>query len=506
MATRHAALACALGLALMGAGCDEDEDTPDGTGSSDGGFDAQAGLHDAAAPPLDASDAARPAFNNAFAIHGRIGSAPGDKQLKQAGGDAAVVHAITHIMAVNPATANPVRYVQPVAADGSFAIGVDLNAPWVLVLVDATQVGRAMIAGVFRGDAFDLDSVAATRPGTLDLGSLDIDESTLAARATVSTSTLLSSLGLTESGATLLGALDDVSLRYVNPDIDGNGKVDALEGVAYPLDFHLRYDMRNGSQDVALVDLLAGFTAGASARARYTVGSAIVSWDPRRFGATSPSDYRVRFPSFGGSFSAPPLSGTFGVGEWITGVNLYLSAGSSSVGVSFDATQPFPTGEYVYEVQGTALTFTDVRTHTLPELNAGDGLILPFLKVDPAVAGCTGWSCAVTGFGYQWMKRDGEGFTPATAEEVALVVPQGGGFITFVLGSDTNKRLSYTIPGSPATGTIALTATAFPPENVVPADLTNLTVDKICQLGVSYDDTLGMRIFLAWRAHAGCAF
>jgi hypothetical protein len=499
---------CALALMLAVLGCGDDD------GSDATPRDEDAGGSDAALPPLDAGrpsdaasdatlDAAPPPFSNAFAVRGRLVSAPGDKRGKQSN-DAAIEHAVTHVMAVNPASANPVRYLQPVAADGTFAIGVDLGTPWVIVLVDSRARGRDMITGVFRSSAFGLDSIAATRPGTLELGEVRVDEAGTAS-ASVPSSNLLAALGLSEAAATLLGELDDVSLRYVNPDIDGNGQIDVQEGVSYALDFHLRFTMSDATGNVGLDDLLNRFSDATTTRATYTLGSAIAIWAPLRFGATTAADYRIRFPTNTGSFVAPPSGGSYSADVWIEDdAAFYTSAGNHTLGISFDATQPFPIGEYDFEVKGTELTFAEVRTHTLAELNAGANLIVPFLKVNGADTTCTGWSCAITGFDYQWMKKAEGGWLPATAEEVALLVPMRGGFISFRVGTAGDKQLGYTIPGSPVSGTIPLTTTQTV-MNVTPAELAALTLGQVCHLGVSYDDTLGMRMFQGWETHPACS-
>lgn len=137
-------------------------------------------------------------------------------------------------------------------------------------------------------------------------------------------------------------------------------------------------------------------------------------------GVTTVADYRVRFPTSSGTFSAPPSTGSYSANVWIEDdASLYTSAGTNSVGISFDNTQPFPIGEYDFEVKGTELTFTDVRTHTLEELNAGTNLVIPFLKLTTREPGCTGWSCQVASFDYKWMKRTEAGWVEATAQEVA---------------------------------------------------------------------------------------
>lgn len=509
--------ASAASLITNSWGCASDADRPNDGGVQAAGPDggdlrpgSDAGPSDGSVVNIDGGtpgptlgdaqvDAAGPIGGKPFALRGKVASAPGDL-VQKAPGDAAIEHAVTHVMAVNPATANPVRYLTEIAADGTFALGVDLNTPWVIVLVDSHRVGQDMNAGVLRSDAFDLDSIAATRPGMVDLGELTVDEQTGDATATLPTASLLTALGLSQSAAMLLGAVDDISLRYVNPDIDANGKIDVQENVSYPLDFHLRYTMQQDGRDIPFTALINRYADPATTQADYGLGSAIAYWPMTRFGTTGAADYRIRFTSAGNYWGVPP--GSFGAGVWIEDdAVFYQSAGSNSVGISFDDTMPFPSGEYTIEVKGTPLTYTDVRTHSLSELVGGPNLIIPFLKLNVPDTSCTDWTCRLESFDYRWMRRAGSGvrWVPATAEEVALIVPRRGGFLSFAPAGDMTKRLEYTIPSSPVEGTISLRATSNRQGGVTDEQIDTLRLSDLCHVGISYDDTLGMRIFQGWK-------
>lgn len=499
------------GLTVVAVACDDPESNqgPDIVDELDGGSGSDGAVGEGGNGPgsgaeggLDTRDGGL-GFNNPFAIHGRLASAPGDKQAK-AGGDAAIEHSITHVMAVNSATANPVRYVAELAPDGSFAIGIDLNTPWVLVLVDSHQVGADMTAGVFRAEDFDLDSLSPTAAGSLELGDVTVDE-TFAASAAISTTALLSSLGLSEAAARLIGAVDDISLRYVNPDIDGNGKIDALEGVSYPLDFHLRYTMQTGPTPIPLTALLNQYADENSTSATYGLGSAIAWWEPTRFGTTTAADYRIRFPHSFGTYTAPPTIGGFVANTWIElDSAFYTSAGPNSVGLSFNQSQPFPSGTYQFQVKDTVLTYTDVHTHSLAELNQNAHLIVPFVKLNAPNTSCEGWTCKISGFDYRWMKRTPTSWVAATEEEVALIVPNRGGFLGFRPGGVSGKVLEYAIPGEPVTGTIPFASPTNIQGGVTEAEIADLAVDDLCHVGISYDDTLGMRIFLGYQTAPSC--
>jgi hypothetical protein len=59
--------------------------------------------------------------------------------------------------------------------------------------------------------------------------------------------------------------------------------------------------------------------------------------------------------------------------------------------------------------------------------------------------------------------------------------------------SDSSSSLSFAAPSNIQGG-------------VTPEQIANLMVGQLCQLGVSYDDTLGMRIFQGWQTGPSCAY
>ncbi|HET9992987.1 MAG TPA: hypothetical protein VFQ65_30840, partial [Kofleriaceae bacterium] len=74
-----------------------------------------------------------------FTISGRVGATISARS-------AAAVEArtITHVMAVQPVSASPMRTIAALAADGSFTLDVTPGQPYVFVFVDSTAVGADM--------------------------------------------------------------------------------------------------------------------------------------------------------------------------------------------------------------------------------------------------------------------------------------------------------------------------------------------------------------------------
>src|SRR3954462_8262243 len=74
-----------------------------------------------------------------YTISGRVGTMVAARTAAPA-----APRTITHVMAVQPVSASPMRTLAPVAADGSFTLEVTPGQPYVFVFVDATAVGPAM--------------------------------------------------------------------------------------------------------------------------------------------------------------------------------------------------------------------------------------------------------------------------------------------------------------------------------------------------------------------------
>src|ERR1043166_9118597 len=174
--------------------------------------------------------------DNQLTITGRAAMAVARTQSDAAG------RTITHVMAVDPESASPHRSLSTVGSDGSFTLVIETGRPYVLVFVDATAKGTDMVVAVFR--ARTLDTLSPQVAGHLEMGDVTVDPMTHTATAGIGYDDLLAQLGLSAAAAEYLGSIDDLSLRYANPDIDGDGVIDQEQDRRYQLDFHVRSNLR----------------------------------------------------------------------------------------------------------------------------------------------------------------------------------------------------------------------------------------------------------------------
>jgi hypothetical protein len=405
---------------------------------------------------------------------------------RAAGALAAGARVITHVMAVNPESASADRVLTEVGADGSFSLALTLGKPYVLVFIDSTAVGADMAVGMFR--AGTLDTVSPQLAGHLDFGDIMVEPSVQTAAIGISYDDLLIGLGLSPSAAAYLGSVDDLSLRYANPDIDGDGKIDMEQDRQYGLDFHVRANLRRAGHNITIADLTDQLLADSGPDAVVPVfnTTSVYALYPATFDATiyvtqdATGQALANGAAFhvtqeDGSTPSPPTSFSgLGFGDtrgW--GADYDYEA---TVGLELPGSGGSPaTLQYTLGATGQTLTFTNVVTRTRASLTESGSLAI-FVKLDTTDG-------HYSSIDYRWMKRDStSSWVPATAEEIALTISSGGGYLSFHHTPAWSNEFGVMIPPQP-TGSIPWT---FP----------STTPSEICSLAVSFDDKLGLRHFI----------
>ncbi len=397
---------------------------------------------------------------------------------------------ITHVMAVQPISASPIRTIAAVGADGSFALDLTPGQPYVFVFVDANAVGADMAVAIFRSQT--LDTVAPQMDGSVDMGMVTVDPMTGTATPGIAYDTLIAGLGLDPAAAEYLGSIDDLSLRYANPDIDGDGMIDILENHQFGIDFHVRSNMRRGSAmgaNFTVADMTDQFypvTGTEVATPVFNLTSAYAMY-PSSMDATSYVDqanpnmsvllhgaaYTVTvadgsIPRANTSFSGMPSGGP--MASWGADYDLEHDAALELPGSGGSpATLAFTLGTI-----GTTLTFTNVVTRTKASLTA-EGTLSIFTKL-VTTAGM------ISSVDYKWMKTQAGQWVPATDDEIAVTIGSAGGFMSFHVVPNWNNQMGLSIPAT-ASGNLPWPNAALQP-------------GQICGLGVSFDDKLGLRHFI----------
>jgi hypothetical protein len=413
--------------------------------------------------------------------------------------------AVTHVVAVD--TESGKTAFAEVQEDGTFTLGIRKNRPWVVSYVDATKTGADMIISSFASGTLDTLSPGVDTDA-IDMGT--VDSSSPKATMDLSASGLLSSMGMTANAAETVGAIDDVSLRYSNPDIDNNGTIDAVENKVYLIDFHNRFTAQKvGGGQYNMNDMKNAFYPD-NTQFQYTGTGIFPQISKADFAGTAPATYDW-------SFSVDvPVAGNGGQicsgkspGDTLTaGTDCSLSY-QSNVGANSNAftfgmeTADLKAGDYALNVGGKTYFWKNVA---VSDFSAGDGFLALFIRVDVDTI-----TDKVTGISYKWQKKGADNsYALATEEEINLIVKSSdeagkyGGYASLKYQGDESKgSLGVSIPKKPS-GSISFAdlqtgdtgvyvgGTVLTREMVKAGiPFTDLTTNP----GISYDDKLGMRFF-----------
>jgi hypothetical protein len=409
---------------------------------------------------------------------------------------------VDHVVAVAPSSNSQRRAYSTVGSDGSFALDIDTAHAWVLVFVDSTRVGADMIAGVLGAGSLDTLTPTANGDSGVDLGEVEVDASGSGeATAALGYDELIDALGLDPDAADYLGAIDDLCLRYVNPDIDANGVLDVLEPEdhRFLLDFHVGRNMVEDGLQATVADLVGRFLDPAITTSSF-IGTGIYFSAPQAFWDGPLSEATLTFAGDLHYLSFDPEgepSGTLTAGTPIGGGALIENdfGDMRSVGVYAAPGFDMPQDEYEADLGERHLTFTNVATLADVDLATAEGTLLPFVRFAPADPECAE-ACTIAAIDVEWRKSTGEGWILATAAELAVTVSESGGFASMRVGGDQSElSIGVTLPAGAPTASVPWVAAQVFLGGIDEAAFAAVTSDQLCHLGLSYDDRLGMRHF-----------
>jgi hypothetical protein len=331
---------------------------------------------------------------------------------------------VTHVMAVSPVAGELQKVLAPTEG-GAFDLAVEPGRPWTLVFIDGTRKGSEMVTGVLRSDS--LDTFLPRHAGDIDLGFISIDnrEATMAG----SSETLDAALGLSRRTLATIGGVDDIAVRYANPDIDGDGIIDITQGRAARLEMHLEYALVAPDGAATANDFLA-----RSASVGYEhVGTGIYGRLPDSFGAVDRDHASVTFdqPFYG--THAGPFTAAIPAGTPIT----QLTFGDNrTFGVFARPDQACPWGNYRFQSGKHTLDFSLVRMPTEMTMDQ----VMPRVHFVPAVAGCVS-NCEISAVGFQWERRTDKGWIVLTDEEAQALQPRGS--LDLLAGDGSHRRFEF---------------------------------------------------------------
>jgi len=393
---------------------------------------------------------------------------------------------VTHVVAANPTTGE--RVVVDLKADGQADGRFEIALPggdgsWVVTFADASKTGAAMkIATLQTGG---LDAFRTTDGGAIDFGTVKFNGKY--AHGTTTWGRLSRFFGESESALRTRANLDDLSLRYSNPDVDGNGKLDALEGHEFRLDVDGTYRLQVKGADVTIGDLVTGL---ANPTVRY-MGTTISAAVPADMGMNMLSGTVQFEQNFYGTVNSNMVPAGTRIGyPYIKYGEL---DGNQVVGVVAAGTSDAPSGAYKFGFDTGELTFSDVAAPRMGTMSSASDYAVPFVTIRTVKPGCK-TDCDISSIDLEWMRATEHGWEQVKGPSDARldVVAQIGSKRPALSTTLTDGATSQNWQDMPVLGS-----------GITRNELSYINTNRLCYVAVSYASDLGMKM-TSQTVNPGC--
>lgn len=117
------------------------------------------------------------------------------------------------------------RILAEVGSNGKFNVTLSKDYPWILVFIDSSQVGVDMIKYTFLAKEINTVYGMSNCSSHIHLGKLVVNGNKAKLKVDAYED-YITKLGLTVDSADYLATIDSTTLRYSNPDVDGDGILD----------------------------------------------------------------------------------------------------------------------------------------------------------------------------------------------------------------------------------------------------------------------------------------
>ena len=387
---------------------------------------------------------------------------------------------VTHLVATNPTTGE--RIVVDLKTDGEIDGRFSIALPsgvgsWVVTFANANKKGAAMRVATLQSGG--LDAFSTKDGGAIDFGKVSFDGRL--AHGTTTWDRLETAFGETQTALVQRGKVDDLGLRYANPDIDSNGEIDALEGHAYRLDINGSVSIQTDGRDAVITDLVQGMRAPSL---RY-LGTTIQAEVPDNMGMnmfTGTLQFEQPFYGTALGSNTPMVEAGTRIGQ--PHIKFGELFGAKQLGVVATGQHNAPNGTYRFGFDNGQLTFSDVKTPSIETLAAGVDYTVAFVRIRPTHAGCV-TDCDIGSIDLEWMRQTRDGWTHvAGPSDAHLDILAGMGSKRVYLAANlTDGATSQEWSKMPVTNS-----------GILRSELSYITTSKLCFLAVSYTSELGMKM------------
>jgi hypothetical protein len=406
---------------------------------------------------------------------------------------------VTHVYAVSTEAASVDRVLAPLDGNGRFVIDLSLGRSYVIGVIDATRVGILMVRGHVEVDG--VRAFPVNREGVFELGAVAQRDALRWSSEFGVTNGLLARLGVSGGIATMLAAQDGLALRFLNPDIDGNGVVDVQEpGKSFLADVSLKLEAHKGGAVVGTVDdirngTVPNFTAFAVDPTEPS--PIVVSFG--YFTQDTQTASKLRFIDADGVVTKieptgqPDLEsdndGDFGAGPW------WQSGVFQALELGLAPTSELPRGEIrvTFAPSATLVTFFPMLPQMNADLRQGYDHAFAFVHLteDPTSGSCASSPCTFTQLGFRWKVATATGIRDATLADLGALVASGSTRFRFTLGP--TNAVDMSIPSTAVSGTIPWLPENANLGNVSGTSFMAATRQNLCNTRVEHADRFGLR-------------
>jgi hypothetical protein len=386
---------------------------------------------------------------------------------------------VTHVIASNPTTGE--RVVVDLKADGQpdgqFSISVPAGGSWIVTFADASKVGADMRVATLQSGG--LDAFSSKTGGSIDFGTVHF--SGTHAHGSVTWDQLTNALGYDEAALEQMGKTDDLALRYSNPDVDGDGEIDALQGRDYRLELGGTFRMQRDGRELTTSDLITGIR---NASVKY-LGTSIAAAVPRSMDMNMKSGTVTFEQAFYGTAMGPDTA-MIAPGTRIGQPHVKFGelAGNPLLGVVANPQRQAPSGNVRFDFDNGALTFTDVNTPSASHLMAASDYEVPFVTIRSSQPACVN-DCEISGVDITWMRQTDAGWTKAAEPTDAHL-----DFVTKMNGKNTYLSTDF------VNGQTSMQWQDMPVKNtgILRSELAYISTAELCYVAVTYTSSLGMKL------------
>jgi hypothetical protein len=386
---------------------------------------------------------------------------------------------VTHIVAIG---SNNTKYLADLSSDGTFSIKLNKGYPCAIGFYNKTGSTITYLGHLVKSDV-NWDSLPVMDPKTdsVDLGTIEVNSTSLEATPSIDVTTLIDSMKMVDSTtASYYGEIDDPMVVFTNLDIDGNGEFDFVEDKSYLFAMFFNMGPGTGASPGQIARMAAGYNDDYKP-VPFSYGPCFSAQNDAISPATPltvTAPVTLTNPS---SLESNTMTGLVSDDATFSIWNTFFRLNDSSI----VKPESVPPGTYTVIGGGKTYTIKNVKGSEIIKVNSNTGIIYPVFHLVTNEAGY------VTTVQYKWKKVVAGAITDAGADEVKASI------------ENTSATGSTFVHASPFID--LRTAAKSSGENIVKFDRDSASAD-VSSLGVKLSEVNYIQVSYNLNSRIVCKF